>query len=265
MDNVVYTGNVHFTNTSTDTEDVISQKWYLDDIFVTDTIDADINIDTPGIHKVKLCLLGICGIPICTEKDVKVISPSLPRIDKSTANLDLIADENFNFDFDNIPGYGVGTMHWSIQNAPATITMNENTGVMVGVMPNVGQQTIQVTLTDSIGGTDSLLFTINVSAPSLDNVVPDFTVNGIEELPLIPTITLPEGQEGIPYFYTLSAVGGYGKIVWTVTGLPNGLSANSVMGWISGTPTETGTFQVQITGVDVLNNTLDSQYNLVIT
>lgn len=266
MENVVYTGVTHFTNTSTNVSDVLSQKWYLDDVYITDTENADIDIQTPGIHKVKLCLIGICPAnAVCIEHDVRVVAPSLPQINKVTSLLEVTAEEPFSYDFDNIPGYGVGTMTWSAQNIPQGVVLNPTTGVMSGRINNIGDYNVQITVTDSIGGTDSYLFTIHSNAPSLSNVVPDFTVESIKEIPLSIYSTIPDGVQGTPYFHTINAIGGYGKIVWTITGLPNGLTGNSVMGWIKGTPTETGSFDVTIEGTDLIGNTVRVIQSMVVS
>lgn len=62
-----------------------------------------------------------------------------------------------------------------------------------------------------------------------------------------------------PYNYTVTAVGGYpGKAKkWTIYGLPKGLSYNSSTGKISGTPTQTGTFDIEVNlsdNVDVVSH-----------
>jgi hypothetical protein len=59
---------------------------------------------------------------------------------------------------------------------------------------------------------------------------------------------LPHGVLGVPYAYSLSAVGGTRPFHWQVTGLPPGLTADA-SGNITGTPTVVGnyTFGVQMT------------------
>ena len=70
--------------------------------------------------------------------------------------------------------------------------------------------------------------------------------------------SLAEGSAGAPYAHTVRAVGGIPAYHWTVDSgaLPDGLSLDSFTGTISGTPQESGTFEVTIR---VQDNTVGSQ------
>lgn len=54
--------------------------------------------------------------------------------------------------------------------------------------------------------------------------------------------TFPEGQAGTLYSYTIPASGGVEPYTFAASGLPTGLSINSVSGEVSGTPTTLGDF-----------------------
>ena len=61
------------------------------------------------------------------------------------------------------------------------------------------------------------------------------------------TITaLPEGTVGDGYIAAATATGGDGTYTWSASGLPAGLRINSRTGTISGAPTMSGTFQVDL-------------------
>ena len=66
----------------------------------------------------------------------------------------------------------------------------------------------------------------------------------------IATTALPDGEQNIAYFETLTTTGGTGSNTWSLStgSLPTGLSLNTSTGEISGTPTviETQNFTVQV-------------------
>src|SRR5439155_27358873 len=53
--------------------------------------------------------------------------------------------------------------------------------------------------------------------------------------------------------------GGYPAYTWTATGLPAGLSLDSATGMVSGTPTQTGFFSVDVTLTDSQSNQVPPQ------
>ena len=64
----------------------------------------------------------------------------------------------------------------------------------------------------------------------------------------LPDELLGEGSTGTLYTHTMNAVGGIPAYYWTIDSgaLPDGLSLDSFTGTISGTPTESGTFEFTI-------------------
>ena len=80
-----------------------------------------------------------------------------------------------------------------------------------------------------------------------------------DEPPIIVNTTLPNGEIGVLYSETLTAIGGNAPFTWSVTAgtLPDGLSLSSE-GVLSGTPTmiQTETFTITVTNT---NSEIDSQ------
>ena len=62
----------------------------------------------------------------------------------------------------------------------------------------------------------------------------------------VTTTALAGATDGQSYSYTLSASGGTTPYTWRVTGLPTGLTVNSLAGKISGVPKESGNFPLEV-------------------
>jgi uncharacterized protein (TIGR03437 family) len=114
---------------------------------------------------------------------------------------------------------------WSATNLPPGLTIGASTGTISGTPTAVAGSpySVVVKVTDANLTTATMTYTITVGA-----------------LPLqIITGLLPTGVINAPYPYTsLVAKGGVGTYVWSITGLPAGLTTDG-NGDISGTPTTT--------------------------
>ncbi len=106
-------------------------------------------------------------------------------------------------------------------------------GSVTGTPTTAGQSTVSVTVTDSAKATATQTFPITIAAAVLT----------------VTTSSLPDGTVNVAYSVNLAAGGGSGKFSWSVSGLPDGLSATPA-GAISGTPTTAGTFSVTATVTD---------------
>ena len=121
----------------------------------------------------------------------------------------------------------------NLQINPATGVIAGNPGCPANVFcifPTTFQFTLNVT--DSAGHAASQASSIHVSRPLA-----------------VLTSTLPPGVQNSNYLNTLSSFGGFPPITWQVAGLPSGLASGS-NGIISGAPTSSGAFNVQINASD---------------
>jgi hypothetical protein len=80
---------------------------------------------------------------------------------------------------------------------------------------------------------------------------------------LITSLTLPDATVSTPYSGQLTATGGSGSYVWTLSSgtLPGGLTLNGATGLISGTPRSAGTSLFTVTVTDSANTTVTASLN----
>jgi large repetitive protein len=135
---------------------------------------------------------------------------------------------------------------WAVSGLPAGITATTG-GVLSGTPTASGPFNVNATATDSAGAQSSKTFSIVIAAAGLT----------------ITTTSLPDGMIEAAYSATLAAAGGTPPYSWSVTGLPEGLSASG-SGAISGTPTAAGAFNVGATVTDSKNVTATASLTLMI-
>jgi len=105
--------------------------------------------------------------------------------------------------------------------------------------------TVQIGVTDAKGRTASITLSISIEALS------------------ITTSSLPNGTQGVAYSASVSASGGASPYTWTITGLPTGLNASGPN--ISGTPTQSGTFNITVKVTDSEVTPVNIQVTLSLT
>ena len=135
---------------------------------------------------------------------------------------------------------------WPVPHSGCTPTAYTYVGTL---LPDLFFSNGVVSGTPTVQGT----FTITVTATG-DGCIPDtqdytFTIG---EAPIkIITPTLPGGTLNTPYYGPIAAVGGCEPYTWSLSGgvLPAGLSLDPATGVISGTPTESGSFPIEVTVV----------------
>jgi uncharacterized repeat protein (TIGR03803 family) len=126
---------------------------------------------------------------------------------------------------------GVTGYTWSATGLPNGLTINSVTGVLSGypMYPSQGSYTPTFTVTDSNTYNASATIPLTITLAPLQITGPS---------------SLPNGDVGLPYSQTFTASGGTGVYIWSVTGLPNGLSLSTSSppsgfgqtGSLSGTP-----------------------------
>lgn len=146
---------------------------------------------------------------------------------------------------------GKTTYTWSIISGalPAGLSLNASTGIITGTPTTAGTSsfTVQVADVNAVTATKALSIAIN-------------------NVPVISTVSLPDGYLNTVYSQTLAVTGGKSPYTWSITSgtLPTGLSLNVSTGVVSGKPTATGsktlTFQVK----DASNTTATKSLTITI-
>ena len=147
-------------------------------------------------------------------------------------------------------GTGADTFSVSSGSLPGGLTLDQSSGALTGTPDATGPFTFTITATDTVGGSGSKQYTVDINSPVS-----------------IATATLPDWtRNGPSYNQTLAVTGGTGADAFAVTtgSLPNGLSLNSTTGAITGTPTAANTFSFTVTATDQAGATGSQAYTVVI-
>jgi photosystem II stability/assembly factor-like uncharacterized protein len=147
-----------------------------------------------------------------------------------------------------VPSAGVGPTLWSITGAlPEGIAFAN--GTLSGTPTQKGTFPITVVATDANGCVASREYTLTIQCAAI-TVEPG---------------ALPGGTVGVSYSTTVfSQTGGIGAIDWTLTGsLPAGITLAN--GTLSGTPTQSGSFDVSVTATDANGCKGSRAYTLLVT
>jgi Putative Ig domain/Cohesin domain len=105
-------------------------------------------------------------------------------------------------------------------------------------------------------GTNLTLSNLALPNVNASNIVPDTVTNGsvtVIGLSITNSSPLPSATNGVAYTADIFATGGTSPYSWSSTGLPSGLNINVLntsTGRISGTPSVSGNFSVNITVID---------------
>ncbi|MDC1142121.1 putative Ig domain-containing protein [Planctomycetota bacterium] len=151
-------------------------------------------------------------VPIVTALSITTVSPLPTVFEGSSVNVQLTATG------------GVLPLSWSLQNHPAWLSIDANTGLLSGVPP-VGT------------GTTNILFDVIVVDARPASKTGNFTqpVFAIPQ-PSISTSTLPDGSVGVSWQSQIAATGGTPPYNYELVSGPDWISVNGTTGEISGVP-----------------------------
>jgi hypothetical protein len=151
----------------------------------------------------------------------------------------------------NVTVTGASAPGW-VSVGPAPVTSSSNLNFVAG-------QTVPNLVVSQLSGSGSISL-YNGSSGGVQLIA---DVQGYSSAaPLTVTVTgLHDGVAGLPYTEQLAARGGTEPYSWSATGLPAGLSV-SADGLLSGTPTATGSAQVQLSATDSVNTIASASLSL---
>ena len=149
--------------------------------------------------------------------------------------------------FSAIGGTGSYTFSRTAGTLPPGLSLTGN--VLSGTPTAAGDFTFTITASDGDGTSDARVYNVRIA--------------GLATIELAPT-TLPTGTANVPYNATVTATGGTGPYVFTLTGtLPPNVTFSS-QGQFSGTPGAASSSQVTVTATDSAGNKGSRNYTLTI-
>lgn len=109
-------------------------------------------------------------------------------------------------------------------------------GLISGTPTAIGTFIFTAKVTDNVSATDSRQFTIVVTCPTLLITVPN---------------QITSGSQGLPYSFQMTSTGGIAPVTWDFSSgsAPAGMSLSSA-GLLSGTPSGSGTFNLNLRATD---------------
>ncbi|WP_165798896.1 putative Ig domain-containing protein [Shimia abyssi] len=145
--------------------------------------------------------------------------------------------------------------------APYTFSLN------VGPLPAGLDLAADGTLSGTPTQVGSFPITVGVTDAQNNDGSRDYTlvVDSIDSLEIAPSV-LPDATYGTSYSQQLTATGGSGALTFALSGgaLPTGIQIGTD-GLISGTPTQTGDFQIEVTVTDSQGNSGVKDYTITVT
>uniref|UniRef100_Q02BT6 Ig family protein n=1 Tax=Solibacter usitatus (strain Ellin6076) TaxID=234267 RepID=Q02BT6_SOLUE len=196
---------------------------------------------TPGSYTFRVTVTDSTGVT--AAKDVTlVIAPPALNLGGSVGN----GQVGVAYSAQLSATGGVAPYSYSFSGLPDGLS-GSAAGAITGTPATAGQFSISGSVVDSTGAKANATFNISI-------VPADLTIT---------TSSLPDATVNSAYAATLAAAGGIKPYTWSVTGLPEGLSATAA-GAISGTPTAAGKFTVSVSVKDAAGTSAGQRFTLTI-
>jgi hypothetical protein len=186
-----------------------------------------------------------------------------PRSATTTGNVSITISSPLAITTDALPAATAGTPYnaalaatggtppytWALASGslPAGITLS-SAGVLSGTPTQTG----------------SFPFTARVTDSAARNATRSFTLVVNSNLSIVPT-SVPGASQGVPYSFSFTASGGVQPYSWSLAAgnLPAGLTLFPA-GLLSGTPTQTGSFNFTVRVTDAANGNVTRAFTLIV-
>jgi hypothetical protein len=190
------------------------------------------------------------GFGTCTGSRTYSVTIDCTPITVSPTTLpNAVAGAAYNQTISAAPGGTTYSFAVTAGALPNGLSLNANTGVLSGTPLTTGTFNFTITATGFGTCTGNRPYTLTIDCPAIT----------------VSPATLPPAQVSAFYTQTLTAPGSVGALTWSSTGtLPPGLSLNSTTGVLSGTPTQTGSFNFTVTARDANLCTGATAYTVVV-
>ncbi len=186
---------------------------------------ASVAFPTAGTRTLTVAYQGDANFSANSASTSYTVNGAAPTI-TSALTASGVQGQSFNY---TITATGNGPITFQAQPLPAGLSLNGAT--ISGTPTNAGATNVTLTANNANGSSSKTLV---------------LTIQGIGA-PAITSSLMASGTTGTAFTYTITASGS-GTIAFNATGLPSGLNFSGAT--ISGTPTQTGTFQIALTATN---------------
>ncbi len=183
---------------------------------------------------------------------INIINVNDPPVITTNSTLEFLQGEDIDLSLIGWDEDG-DNLTWNWSGAPEWMELNRTGGLISGIpsQEDVGMHQFTVMVSDVNGGNASMILYI--------------TVVDVNEAPMITVAHIPNGTEGVPFTFLMSAQDPDGdSLTWTIIDGPDWIGIDPATGLMTGTPFEGGTYNITLMASDPsgLNDTVTVTFQI---